>query len=98
MALLAEYVPERDRTGGKAEARQSQLFHAVLQLGIVLASLADSGEITFHVGCEDWHSNTAETFRHHLKGDGFARTGRARHQTVTVRHAGQQVKRVVPLG
>ena len=36
MALLAEHIPERDRTAGEAEVGQAQLFDPVLQLGIVL--------------------------------------------------------------
>ncbi len=98
MALLSEDVPERDRATRKREAGESQFFHPVLQFGIVVARLADSGEIALHIGGENGHADAAEAFRHHLQRDGLARARGSGDQTVAIRHAGQQVQRIVPLG
>src|SRR3954447_9345547 len=98
MSMLAEDVPERNRTTAKIKDGQAQLFYAVLGFGIVDARLTDSGEIAFHVGSKNGHADTAETFCHHLQGDSLARAGGAGDEAMPVRHAGQQVERIVPLG
>ena len=82
----------------KLKSVRPNFFTRSCSFGIVAAGLADSGEVALHVGGKNRHADAAETFRHHLQGDGLARAGGAGDQAVPVRHAGQQVQRIVPLG
>ena len=76
----------------------SRIFYPLLHFGIIPARLADSGKVAFHIGGKNRHADAAETFRHHLQRDRFARAGGASDEAVPIGHAGQQVQRVVPLG
>ena len=95
MALLAEDVPEGNRGGIEGEVVELQLLHALGDLGIVLAGLADAGEVALDVGGEDRHADAAEGLSHDLQGDGLAGAGCARHQAVTIGHLRKQKLGVV---
>src|SRR5678816_1938526 len=97
MTLLAEHVPERYRTPGECEVVELELLHALRNLWIVLAGLADAGEISLYVGCEHRYANATEGFRHYLQGDGLAGAGCACDQAMTVGQCGQEIKRFIAL-
>src|SRR5215468_520858 len=98
MALLPEYIPERDRAAGILKVAQAELLDALLQLGIVLPGLADARQIALHVRSKHWHAGAAESLSHYLQRDSLAGTGGSGNQPVTVRHHRQEVEFVVTLG
>src|ERR1700751_5870615 len=90
MTLLTENVPKGDRIGEELEVGEFELLDARIELRISSAGLADAGEVAFHIGCEDRHTDAAECFRHDLELDRLAGTRRSSDQSVPVCHPGQQ--------
>ncbi len=98
MSLFAEDVPEGDGTGFELEAVDLELLHALGDLGIVFARLADSGEVALNVGGEDRHADAAEGFGHNLQGDGLAGAGGSGNQAVAIGQAGKKFEIVARCG
>src|SRR5262249_18111543 len=92
VALFSEYVPESSRIGLKGKVAQLKLFHAIGKLRVVLARLADAGEVAFHIGRKYRNADAAEILSHHLQRDSFSRASGPGHEPVPVGHFRKEVE------
>src|SRR5437016_613915 len=95
MSILAEDIPEHDWARFAFEIGNSKLLCASDNFGVVAAGLTHASEVALHIRHEDWHTARAEILRERLQRHRLARSGRARDQTVAIRHLWQQLDRVL---
>ena len=97
MADLAEDIPKAGGIALEFKAVDPKTLDARLHVGAVSAGLAHAGQVSLNVCKEDRHAHIGKGLRHDLHGDGFARTGRARDQAVTVCHIRKKKQALVRL-
>ena len=82
-ALLAEQVPEYDRTGPR-RVGQAQLPGPLHESRLAVAGLGQAGEVALDVGGEDRHARRRKAFGEALQRDRLAGAGRPGDEAVPV--------------
>jgi hypothetical protein len=90
MSLLAEHIPEHDRTRFAGEILDLKLLCSLDDFWIVRARLTQAAKIAFDVGHEHRHATRTEIFGERLQSDGLSRAGGTGDQAVAVRHLGSK--------
>src|SRR5262249_43948537 len=61
VSLLAEDIPEHDRTSGELQILELQLFRALEDMRILTASLREPREVSLYIGKKHRRASLAET-------------------------------------
>ena len=97
---LSHDVPERRRICLIAESRfrEAEPFYPLLHVLAVDPGPAHAGQVALDIGQEYGYACVGERFRQDLQGDRLSCSGRARDESVTVGHPGQDAAALFAAG